>query len=46
MSFSGYETSSVLQTAVEHAAKAGKVLVAASGNEGGDPELAGKLAIL
>ena len=45
MSFAGYEDFPALETAVAYAANAGKILVAASGNDGGDPENAGKTAI-
>lgn len=45
MSFAGYEVFPALETAIAYAANAGKILVAASGNEGGDPENAGKMAI-
>lgn len=45
MSFVGYEDFPALETAIAYAADAGKILVAASGNEGGDPENAGKTGI-
>ncbi|KNZ40935.1 S8 family serine peptidase [Acetobacterium bakii] len=45
MSFGGYMVSSALRTAVANAASAGKVLVAASGNEGSNPEYRGELAV-
>ncbi|WKY45880.1 S8 family serine peptidase [Eubacteriaceae bacterium ES2] len=45
MSYGGYGVSSVLRTAVAHAANMGKVLVASAGNEGAIPEYSGELAI-
>ncbi|WP_296557875.1 S8 family serine peptidase [uncultured Acetobacterium sp.] len=45
MSFAGYEVSTVLETAIAYAASMGKILVAASGNDGADPENAGKITI-
>ncbi|KNZ40541.1 S8 family serine peptidase [Acetobacterium bakii] len=45
MSFGGYEVSPVLEAAIAYAAGAGKILVAASGNDGADPENAGKIMI-
>lgn len=45
MSFGGYMVSSALRTAVANAASAGKVLVAASGNEGANAEYRGELAV-
>jgi subtilisin family serine protease len=45
MSFAGYEVSPVLEAAIAYAAGAGKILVAASGNDGADPENAGKTMI-
>ena len=45
MSFAGYEVSPVLETAIAYAASAGKILVAASGNDGAVPEKAGKITI-
>ena len=44
MSFCDYEESSILETAVSYAADAGKILVAASGNEGDEAE-AGQTSI-
>ena len=45
MSFGGYMVSSALRTAVENAANAGKVLVAAAGNEGSNANYSGELAV-
>jgi hypothetical protein len=45
MSFGGYMVSAALRTAVENAAVAGKVIVAAAGNEGADANYSGELAI-
>nr|WP_320026457.1 S8 family serine peptidase [uncultured Acetobacterium sp.] len=45
MSFGGYMVSAALRTAVENAATAGKVIVAAAGNEGADANYSGELAI-
>lgn len=45
MSFGGYMVSAALRTAVENAASAGKVIVAAAGNEGADANYSGELAI-
>ncbi|MBU4438085.1 MAG: S8 family serine peptidase [Acetobacterium sp.] len=45
MSFGGYMVSAALRTAVENAAAAGKVIVAAAGNEGADANYSGELAI-
>jgi len=44
MSFGGYFASSALRTAVENASAAGKVLVAAAGNEGENAEYSGEFA--
>ncbi|MBC3900862.1 S8 family serine peptidase [Acetobacterium malicum] len=45
MSFGGYMVSAALRTAVENAANAGKVLVAAAGNEGSNANYSGELAV-
>lgn len=45
MSFAGYEVSPVLEAAIAYAASRGKVLVAASGNDGADPENGRKIMI-
>ena len=45
MSFGGYMVSAALRTAVENAASAGKVIVAAAGNEGADANYSGAMAI-
>ncbi|MBC3798573.1 S8 family serine peptidase [Acetobacterium tundrae] len=45
MSFGGYDASAALRTAVENAANAGKVLVAAAGNEGSNADYSGEFAI-
>lgn len=45
MSFGGYMVSAALRTAVENAANAGKVLVAAAGNEGANANYSGELAV-
>lgn len=45
MSFGGYMVSAALRTAVENAANAGKVLVAAAGNEGANANYKGELAV-
>ncbi|AFA49121.1 S8 family serine peptidase [Acetobacterium woodii] len=45
MSFGGYLVSSALRTAIENAASAGKVLVAAAGNEGANADYSGELAV-
>jgi hypothetical protein len=45
MSYGGYGVSSVLRTAVAHAADMGKVLVASAGNEGANPDYTGEFAI-
>jgi hypothetical protein len=45
MSFGGYMVSAALRTAVENAVNAGKVLVAAAGNEGANPNYSGELAV-
>jgi len=45
MSFGGYMVSAALRTAVENAASAGKVLVAAAGNEGSNANYSGELAV-
>lgn len=45
MSFGGYMVSAALRTAVENAVSAGKVLVAAAGNEGSNANYSGELAV-
>ncbi|WKY48912.1 S8 family serine peptidase [Eubacteriaceae bacterium ES3] len=45
MSFGGYGVTTVLRTAIAHAANAGKVLVASAGNEGGNENYSGEMAV-
>lgn len=45
MSFAGYEVSPVLEAAIAYATSRDKILVAASGNDGADPENGGKIMI-